>query len=295
VLTIFRRSSKSTFDFSPRRHRCTYASTRRRPPPTKSRTTCSGPTARRYARLYTHSPRSNATLLSASASPGPALGSSSASAKHAHRHKLPSLACARATHTRAPATPYEPTRRARARTTRAPASHSLCPPPPARASPRQPYLSPSTRTDTSSPSLACARATHTRSPATTNPHDVRYPHARASHSVRTHTTRARQDPLPTHLEPSITQPNPAVVSVPRLSPRPRQNPSAQPAHPGAQAISCVHPPPRAALLVNPNPFPIHARSLPTPYDHTRSHTIPHDPTRSHTIPHDPTRSHTSSS
>ena len=101
---IFRRSSKTTFDFSPRRHRCTYASTRRRPPPTKSRTTCSGPTARRYARLYTHSPRSNATLLSASASPGPALGSSSASAKHAHRHKLPSLACARATHTRAPAT-----------------------------------------------------------------------------------------------------------------------------------------------------------------------------------------------
>ena len=27
---------------------------------------------------------------------------------------------------------------------------------------------------------------------------ARYPHARASHSVRTHTTRARQDPLSTH-------------------------------------------------------------------------------------------------
>ena len=107
---------------------------------------------------------------------------------------------------------------------------------------------------------------------------ARYPHARASHSVRTHTTRARQDPLPTHLEPSITQPNPAVVSVPRLSPRPRQNPSAQPAHPGAQAISCVHPPSHTIT-----------------HDPTRSHTIPHDPTRSHTIPHDPTRSHTSSS
>ena len=161
--------------------------------------------------------------------------------------------------------------------TRPARTQPFCRPPLRRGQPSAPALRPrSTRTDTSSlPSLARALPTRARQP------------------LRTHTTRARQDPLSLRTpEPSITQPNPAVVCVPRLSPpRPRQNPSSQP-------TAC--PPMRASHILCPPPprVPLSSSTLtlsPSTRAHSRLRTIPHDPTQSHTFPHDPTRSHTSSS
>ena len=80
----------------------------------------------------------------------------SASAKHAHRHKLPSLACARATHTRAPATtnPHD---------ARAPGPSIYAPQNPLSRNPTQPWF-------VSLAFLHHARArTHLRNPQPAHP------------------------------------------------------------------------------------------------------------------------------